>query len=162
MFNERSSSSTARISVTVAEFVQFQRGFSRAEVALIDTGNSQVSQARPNDPIIVYGEVFLDFQVVGASHDQYSYMPIGIGFQAKPGAMENAVANDAACANNPDPLGRAAFPMRAVASKREGAQLTVFDANLEPNDFKFGLIIQRSDGELGIIDPPIRNRGTNM
>ncbi|MGH8115099.1 MAG: hypothetical protein ACREPS_08630, partial [Rhodanobacteraceae bacterium] len=91
------------------------------------------------------------------------YMPIGIGFQAGPGRRSgHEVENQGTCAGDPDPLGRVAFPMRTTVSKRDGAQLTVVDANPEPNEFKFSLIIQRSDGTLGIIDPPIKNSGTNM
>lgn len=163
MFIERNAPSTARISVTVTEFREVGRGPSRADVALTDTGNGSVSQARVNDTIIVYAAVYLDFHVSGAHDERYSYIPIGISFQARPvNAPEHAAEDRAAHAGNPDPLGRAAFPLRATVSKREGSQLTVFDANPEPNEFKFSVVIQRSDGALGIIDPPVRNNGGNM
>lgn len=163
MSSEKNACSTARISVNVTEFRELSRGPCRADVALVDTGNNKVSQGRANDTIIVYEEVYLDFQVSGAADDRYAYMPIGISFQARAGnPPEREVQNHGGCADNPDPLGRAAFPWRATASKRDGAQLSVFDANPERNEFKFSLVIQRSDGALGLIDPPIRNNGVNM
>lgn len=160
---EASACSTARIAVTITEFREVGRGFSRADVALTDTGNGKVSQARVNDMIVVHKEVYLDFRISGVGDDRHSYLPIGISFQARHGRPSgNEVENQGACAGNPDLLGRAAFPMRTTVSKRDGAQLTVFDANPEPNEFKFSLVIQRSDGVLGVIDPAIGNRGTNM
>lgn len=155
---EGTACSTARISVTLTEFREIGRGPSRADVALTDTGNGKVTQARVNDTLVVHKEVYLDFRVYSATDDRYSYLPIGISFQAghgRPSGQE--VENQAAHTGNPDPLGRAAFPLRTTASKRDGAQLTVFDANPERNEFKFSLVIQRSDGLLGVIDPKIQN-----
>lgn len=163
MFIDRNAPGTARISVAVTEFREIGRGPCRADVALTDTGNGSVSQAGVNDTIVVYADVYLDFQVSGAREDRNSYMPIGIAFQAcATNRAQPQAENNAAGTGGRDPLGRAAFPLRATVSKRDGAQLTVFDANPEPNEFKFSLVVQRSDGALGIIDPPVKNNGGNM
>jgi hypothetical protein len=49
--------------------------------------------------------------------------------------------------------------MRTLVSRGDTAQLKLFDANPERAEFDFSLIVQRSDGLLGVIDPKIINRG---
>lgn len=159
--NERCTCSTARISVTVTEFRELGRGPSRADVELTDTGHGKVTQARVNDVIVVHDAVYLDFSVSAREGDRYTYIPVGIDFKERRGAASAEVANDRH-GDGRDLLGRAAFPLRIMASRGTTMQLTLFDANPEPAEFKFDLMIQRSDGALGIIDPSIGNRGTNM
>lgn len=162
MSTERTGCSTARISVTVTEFraIDDKGGCSRADVELIDTGHGRVSQGRINDPIVVSGEVYLDFFVSARQGDRYTYSPVGISFREVSGSApgEGVEAREGGC----DPLGHAAFPVRTVAARGSTTQLTLLDANPERAEFKFDLAIQRSDGALGLIDPKIRNRGVFM
>jgi len=159
---ERGGCSTARISVTVTEFREIgeKGGCSRADVEVTDTGHGKVSQGRINDSIVVSAEVYLDFFVSAREGDRYTYSPVGISFREVPARApgEAAEAREGEC----DPLGHAAFPTRIVASRGSTTQLTLFDANPEPAQFKFDLVIQRSDGALGVVDPQIRNRGVFM
>lgn len=159
---ERGGCSTARISVTVTEFLKIgeKGGYSRADVKLTDTGHGKVSQGRINDPIIVSGEVYLDFFVSGSGGDRYTYSPVGISFK-EVSEVAPGEATKGRCGER-DPLGHAAFPRRIFASRGSTTQLSLFDANPEPAEFKFDLVIQRSDGALGVIDPRIGNRGVFM
>jgi hypothetical protein len=153
---------SARISVTITEFnaIGSRQSCSRADIELTDTGDGAVSQARINDPIVVSAEAYLNFDVHSGRDDGYSYFPIGIGFrdtaimEAKEMTRHNSEKHDSR-----DPLGRAAFPMRKFVSRGDTAQLTLLDTNPERAIFDFSLIVQRSDGLLGIIDPGIENRG---
>ncbi|HET9819586.1 MAG TPA: hypothetical protein VFP92_10515 [Rhodanobacteraceae bacterium] len=154
---------TARISVTLTDFHEIgrERGCSRADIELTDTGNGKVSQARVNDPIVVSAEVYLEFFVHARKGDRYAYMPVGIGFREEVAGIERKqVAKNRG--DHRDPLGRAAFPLRTIAAKGDTTQLTLFDANPEPGVFEFSLVIQRSDGLLSVIDPQVRNRGVNF
>lgn len=144
MFIDHAACSTARISITVTNFLEASRGCSEADVELTDTGHGTVSQGRVNDPIAVTGPVFLEFSLTAREGDRYTYSPVGISFKEVRGS-------------NRDPLGHAAFPTRRFASLGNAMQLSLFDANPEPAEFKYDLVIQRSDGKLGIIDPTIRN-----
>jgi hypothetical protein len=155
---DRAPCSTARVSVTVTDFHEVgKEGFSRADIELTDTGHGKVSQGRINDPIIVSAEVFLEFSVSARDGGRHLYSPVGISFKE---ISEIAVgeATKGRCGDR-DPLGHAAFPMRKVASRGSTTQLTLLDTNPEPAEFKFDLVIQRSDGLLGVIDPTIRNSG---
>jgi hypothetical protein len=153
---------TARISVTLTDFHEIGRGrgCSSADIALTDTGNGKVSQGRINDPIEVSAEVYLEFLVHAREGDKYTYMPIGIGFRELPGSERRQAA--ASRDDLRDTLGRAAFPLRAVSARGDTAQLSLLDANPEPADFEFSLVIQRSDGLLSVVDPQVRNRGVRM
>lgn len=155
MSTNRTPCSTARISIIVKDFHEIGREFSRADVELTDTGHGTVSQGRINDPIVVTAEVYLELSVSGADGDRYSYSPVGISFKEVRGggSAEEAERHG----GDRDLLGHAAFPRRAFASRGNTMQLSLFDANPEPAEFKFDLLIQRSDGRLGIIDPTIRN-----
>lgn len=162
MSSDRMQPRSARVSVTITEFNAIGSGqsCSRADIELTDTGDGTVSQARINDPIVVSAEVYLNFVVHAGRGDSYSYVPIGIGFRdtSLAEAAQMARSRDVNC-DSRDPLGRAAFPMRTLVSRGDTAQLTLFDANPERAEFYFSLIIQRSDGLLGIVDPTIRNSG---
>ncbi|MGH8183394.1 MAG: hypothetical protein ACREPH_07025 [Rhodanobacteraceae bacterium] len=144
MSTDHAACSTARISITVTDFHEVGRGPSQADVELTDTGHGTVSQGRINDPIVVTGAAFLEFSVSTREGDRYTYSPVGISFKELRGSDH-------------DPLGHAAFPTRGFASLSNAMQLSLFDANPEQAEFKFDLVIQRSDGRLGIIDPTIRN-----
>lgn len=159
--NEHCACGTARISVTVTEFHEIGRGPSHADVELTDTGHGKVTQARVNDVIVVHDAVYLDFSVSAREGDRYTYIPVGIDFKERRGAASAEVA-DGQRGGGRDLLGRAAFPLRIMAARGTTMQLTLFDANPEPAEFKFDLMVQRSDGALGIIDPPVRNNGGNM
>ena len=155
MSTDHATCSTARISVTVTDFHEIDRGSSRADVELTDTGHGTVSQGRINDPIVVTAEVYLEFSVSGQEGDRYAYSPVGISFKEVRGGAraKGARRHD----GERDLLGHAAFPTRMFASRGSTMQLSLFDAIPEPAEFKFDLVIQRSDGKLGIIDPTIRN-----
>ncbi|MBS0382189.1 MAG: hypothetical protein JSR56_07135 [Proteobacteria bacterium] len=146
---------TARISITVTDFHEIGRGPSQADIELTDTGHGLVSQGRINDPIVVTGAAFLEFLVSAREGDRASYSPVGISFKESHDATRGEVI--ARHGGGRDPLGHAAFPTRAFASRGRVLQLSLFDANPEPGEFKFDLLIQRSDGVLGLIDPYIRN-----
>ena len=165
MFSDRRQTSTARISITVTDFHEIgnERGCSRADIELTDTGNGKVSQGRINDPIVVSAEVYLEFFVHARQGDRYAYMPVGIGFKGT-AATESRKATDNHYkeGDTRDPLGRAAFPLRSIVAKGDTTQLTLLDANPEEAEFEFSLIVQRSDGLLSVVDPTIRNRGVNM
>lgn len=154
--------SSARISVTITEFnpIGGRQSCSRADIELTDTGNGAVSQGRINDPIVVNAEVYLNFVVHAGRGDRHTYIPIGVGFRdaAFAAAMEAAERKGGECGSR-DPLGRAAFPTRTMVSRGDTAQLTLFDANPDRAEFDFHLIVQRSDGLLGAIDPKIINSG---
>ena len=135
---------TARISVVVTEFHELGRGPSQADVELTDTGHGRVSQGRINDPIVVTGEAYLEFSVSTRESDRATYSPVGISFKDSDGPGR-------------DPLGHAAFPTRAFVARGNALQLSLFDANPERAEFKFDLVIRRSDGTLGVIHPRIRN-----
>lgn len=144
MFTDHAVCATARISIIVTNFLEPGRGPSEADVELTDTGHGSVSQGRINDPIVVTRAAFLEFLVSAREGDRYAYSPVGISFKESRGSAH-------------DPLGHAAFPTRAFASRGRILQLSLFDANPERAEFKFDLVIQRSDGALGIIDPSIHN-----
>lgn len=154
MSNDHAACSTARISVTVTEFLEAGRGPSQADVELTDTGHGSVSQGRINDPLVVTAETFLEFSVSALEGDRYTYSPVGISFKASSGITRTAPGRRD---GGRDPLGHAAFPTRKFVARGDTLQLSLFDANPEPAEFKFDLVIQRSDGALGIIDPQIRN-----
>lgn len=151
---------TARISITVTEFCAIggRAGWSRADIELTDTGHGRVSQGRVNDPIVVSAEVYLDCFLSPRAGDRYTYTPVGISFrETADAALRGKPESRDRKGDGRDPLGRSAFPVRTFVSRGDTMQLTLFDANPEPNEFKFDLVIQRSDGLLGIIDPTIRN-----
>lgn len=157
MSTDHAACSTARISIIVTDFHEIGRGSSRADMELIDTGHGTVSQGRINDPIVVRAEVYLEFSVSARDGDRYTYSPVGISFKETSGAASTETS-DQRCGGR-DPLGHAAFPVRGFVSRGSTLQLSLFDANPEPAKFKFDLMIQRSDGSLGVIDPGIENRG---
>ena len=154
---DHTACTTARISITMTDFHEVGRGSSRADMELIDTGHGTVSQGRLNDPIVVMAEAHLEFSVSAREGDRYTYSPVGISFKETSGTPSDA-ASDQRCGGR-DPLGHAAFPTRRFVSRGSTLQLSLFDANPEPGEFKFDLVIQRSDGSLGVIDPGIENRG---
>lgn len=153
---DHAACSTARVSVTVTDFHEIGRGPSHADVELTDTGHGTVSQGRINDPIVVTAEVYLELSISAREGDRHTYSPVGISFKETSGAA--AGAPDPRRGDR-DPLGHAAFPTRKFVARGSSLQLTLFDANPEPAEFKFDLVIQRSDGALGVIDPGIENRG---
>ena len=155
MSNDREPCSTARIAVAVTAFYEIGREVCRADIQLTDTGHGAVSQARINDPIVVHREAYLDFFVFAREGDRYTYSPVGISFKEVCDGGEVAERHEV----GRDLLGHAAFPVRTFASRDRVMQLSIFDANPEPAEFKFDLVIQRSDGLLGIIDPPVKNKG---
>ncbi|MEO8747273.1 MAG: hypothetical protein ABI379_06430, partial [Rhodanobacter sp.] len=65
MLIDRENCSTARISITVIDFHEIgdRDSCSHADIELTDTGNGTVSQGRINDPIVVYAEAYLNFDV---------------------------------------------------------------------------------------------------
>ena len=144
MSTDHTTCVTARISVTVTDFHEIGRGPSQADIELTDTGHGTVSQGRINDAIVVTAEAHLEFSVPTREGDRYTYNPVGISFKELRGGDR-------------DLLGHAAFPTRSFVSRGGTLQLSLFDANPEPAEFKFDLVIQRSDGLLGIIDPTVRN-----
>lgn len=156
------SPSSAHVSITITEFnpIGSRQSCSHADIELTDTGNGAVSQGRINDPIVVNAEVYLNFVVHAGRGDSHSYVPLGVGFRdtllAEAEQMARRRSGDC---NSRDPLGRAAFPTRTLVSRGDTAQLTLFDANPERAAFDFSLIVQRSDGLLGVIDPKIINSG---
>jgi hypothetical protein len=151
---ERSACATASISVTVTDFHEIGRGPSQADIELTDTGHGTVSQGRINGPIVVTAEVHLEFSVSAREGDRYTYSPVGISFKELPGGGAKEVGRRGGAR---DPLGHAAFPVRAFVSRGNTLQLSLFDAIPEPAEFKYDLVIQRSDGTLGVIDPTVRN-----
>lgn len=155
MSTERAACTTASISVIVTDFHEIGRGPSQADIELTDTGHGTVSQGRVNDPIVVTAEAYLEFSVSAREGDRYTYSPVGVSFKELAGSARAKVASrrGGGC----DPLGHVAFPARRFVSRGSTLQLSLFDANPEPAEFKFDLVIQRSDGSLGIIDPKIRN-----
>jgi hypothetical protein len=98
--------------------------------------------------------VYFEFSVHAREGDRHTYSPVGISFKEVAGANAETAHRDR---GGRDPLGHTAFPTRTFVSRGNTLQLSLFDANPEPGEFKFDLIIQRSDGTLGIIDPAIRN-----
>jgi hypothetical protein len=152
---ERSACATASISVTVTDFHEISRGPTHADIELTDTGHGTVSQGRINDPIVVTAETHLEFSVSAREGDRYAYSPVGISFKELPGGTRVKTIRRRRGAS--DPLGHAAFPARKFVARGSTLQLSLFDANPEPAEFKFDLVIQRSDGTLGVIDPTIRN-----
>ncbi len=160
MLIDREHCSTARISITVIHFHEFggEDSCSHADIELTDTGNGKVSQGRINDPIIVNAEVYLEFDVHARKGHGYAYSPVGISFRQTTGVRaQEAAGNHSEDQGLRDPLGHAAFPFRTTVSKGDTMQLTLFDANPEPGEFEFSLIIQRSDGVLSVVDPQIHN-----
>lgn len=153
---------TAWITITVLEFhkIGCGEGCTKAKFAL--TGNKDVSQEEQEDGSTTFDvkrQFHLEFAVKPEHGDPHTYTPVGIGFAERP--IVGAEVADANCGKEfvpSDPLGRAAFPCRTTASTPPPARLCVFDANPARADFEFSLIIQRSDGELGVVDPKIRNR----
>lgn len=160
MSNDRKACSTARISIIVTDFHEIgeRGGYSRANIELTDTGNGKVSQGRSDELIVVHDEVYLEFSVHATESDRYTYSPIGISFREEHGSAK-AEAAQRRGGDCDDLLGHAAFPIRTVASRGRTMQLTLYDANPALSTFKFDVVIQRSDGRLGIIDPQIQNRG---
>ncbi len=140
---------TAQISITVTVFHKIggTHNFSNADIVVANTGEGAISQDKSNDPIVVNKAVNIGIAVYASEGDKFSYYPVGIAFQE---------------GNSDDPLGNSAFPTRTIVSTKSGSQLTLSDANPEENSFEFGVIIQRSDGFLSVIDPQIRNSGTNQ
>lgn len=161
MSSDRAQPRSAKISVTITEFnaVGGGRSCTHADIELTDTGDGTVSQSRINDPIVVSGEVYLNFIVHAGRDDSYSYMPIGVGFRDTALAEATQMAKSSSDCGSRDPLGRAAFPMRTLVSRGNTAQLTLFDANPARAEFDFSLVVQRSDGLLSVVDPQIINRG---
>jgi len=157
MSTDHAARSTARISITVTDFHEIGRGSTHADMELIDTGHGTVSQGRINDPIVVTAEVYLEVSVSARDGDRYTYSAVGISFKETSDAAYATTSNQH-CGDR-DPLGHAAFPMRRFVSRGSTLQLSLFDANPEPGEFKFDLVLQRSDGLLGVIDPGIRNSG---
>ena len=162
MSSDRMQPRSARVSVTITEFnaIGGRQSCSRADIELTDTGDGTVSQASINGPIVVDAEVYLNFVVHAGRGDTYSYLPIGVGFRdtTLAEAAQTVETRGGQC-DSRDPLGRAAFPMRTLMSRGDTAQLTLFDANPTRAEFDFTLIVQRSDGLLGVVDPKIINRG---
>jgi hypothetical protein len=156
MSTDHAVCSTARISLTVTDFREIGRGASQADVELTDTGHGAASQGRINDPIVVTDEVFLEFSVLAREGDHSTYSPVGISFNE---LRDPARAKAESRHGSRDPLGHAAFPTRRFVARGNTMQLSLLDANPEPAEFKFDLVIQRSDGSLGAIDPGIQNRG---
>lgn len=154
MSTDHAACATARISVTVTDFHEIGRGPSQADIELTDTGHGTVSQGRINDPLVVTAEAHLEFSVSAREGDRYTYSPVGISFKEVAGANAEAAHRGR---GDHDPLGHSAFPARRFVSRGNALQLSLFDANPAPAEFKFDLVIQRSDGFLGIIDPQIRN-----
>lgn len=159
MSSDRAYCSTARISIIVTDFQEIggTGRYSRADVELTDTGHGKVSQGRINGPIVVSAEVYLEFSVSARDGDRHAYSPVGVDFKE----VSGDASGEAEGRRNGyrDPLGHAAFPRRTFVSRGSTLQATLFDANPEPAEFKFDLMIQRSDGLLGVIDPTIRNSG---
>lgn len=104
-----------------------------------------------NGGLTVNGPTEIRFIVQGA--DGTKYNPVGINFKQ--------VSNYAG-SGSLDPLGHLAFPTRTFTTHGNATQLSVFDTNVAPADFEYDLVIQRSDGALGLIDPPVKNSGGNM
>lgn len=154
MSTDHTACATARISITVTDFHEIGRGPSQADIELTDTGHGTVSQSRINDPIVATTEVHFELSVHAREGDRHTYSPVGISFKEVAGANSEAAHRGR---GDRDPLGHAAFPTRTFVSRGDTLQLSLFDANPEPGEFKFDLVIQRSDGFLGIIDPQIRN-----
>ena len=140
--------STVQISITVIGFHKIggTTSFSSANILVVNTGEGAISQSKSNDPIVVNKAVNIGIVLHAEKGDKYSYYPVGIAFKE---------------GKSTDPLGNNAFPTRTIVSGSGGAQLTLSDANPEENSFEFGLIVQRSDGELSVIDPKIENSGRN-
>jgi len=155
MSTDHAACATARISITVTDFHEIDRGPSQADIELTDTGHGTVSQGRINDPIVVTAEAYLEFFVSAREGDRYTYSPVGISFKESRDATRAKAASRHG--GDRDSLGHAAFPTRAFVSRGNALQLSLFDANPAPAEFKFDLLIQRSDGRLGLIDPAIRN-----
>ncbi len=160
MLIDRERRPTARISIIVIDFHEIggRDHCTHADIELTDTGNGKVSQGRINDVIVVYAEVYLEFNVHARQGDAHTYMPVGISFRETTDVRaQEAAGNHSGDRPHRDPLGHAAFPLRTTVSKGDTTQLTLLDANPEPGKFKFSLIIQRSDGLLGVVDPKIHN-----
>lgn len=155
MSTDHAACATARISVTVTDFHEIGRGPSQADIELTDTGHGTVSQGRINDPLVVTAEAYLEFSVSAREGDQYNYSPVGISFKELPGDARAEATRRRG--GDRDPLGHSAFPARRFVSRGNTLQLSLFDANPAPAEFKFDLVIQRSDGSLGVIDPQVRN-----
>lgn len=155
MSTEHAACATASISVTVTDFHEIGRGPSQADIELTDTGHGTVSQGRINDVIVVTAEAHLEFSVSAREGDRYTYSPVGISFKELRGGARAEAAGRRG--GDHDPLGHSAFPARRFVARGNTLQLSLFDANPEPAEFKFDLVIQRSDGSLGVIDPQIRN-----
>ena len=136
----------AGIEVTIIDFkpaglIRAKKHYSTAHIKLIGNANGAVTQDTPDGPIVVEkGVVDLVFRV--ASTDPgVSYYPVGISFLSESGG-----------------LGMDDFPTRCVAVDAfNNMMLTVHDANVNQTKFEFKLVIQRDDGDLGIIDPQINN-----
>lgn len=154
MSTDHAACATARIAIRVTQFHEIGRGPSQADIELTDTGHGTVSQARVNGPIVVTAEAYLEFSVSAGAGERATYSPVGISFKELPGSVAGEVGRRG---GTRDPLGHAAFPTRAFVSRGNALQLSLFDANPEPGEFKFDLVVQRSDGMLGVIDPTIRN-----
>jgi hypothetical protein len=155
MSTDHAACSTARISISVTDFHEIGRGPSQADVELTDTGHGTVSQGRINDAIVVTAEAYLEFSVSAREGDRHTYSLVGISFkELRDGDRDEGTGRRG---GDHDPLGHAAFPARRFVSRGSTLQLSLFDANPEPAEFKFDLVIQRSDGSLGVIDPKIRN-----
>src|SRR6185437_7452511 len=78
MSTDHAACATARISITVTDFHEIDRGPSQADIELTDTGHGTVSQGRINDPIVVTAEAYLEFSVSAREGDRYTYSPVGI------------------------------------------------------------------------------------
>lgn len=139
---------TVQVSVTVTNFhhIGGTHSFSKADVVLSNNGNGAASQAGTNDPIVINQAVNIGIVLNAPTGDKYTYSPVGIAFKE---------------GNSTDPLGNSAFPTRTIVSNKTGAQMVLSDANPTANSFEFGVVVQRSDGLLSVIDPQIKNSGTN-
>lgn len=134
---------SAQVSVTIKHFHKIGGGktYSSADVLLTDGGNGAVSQAGLNQPLLVNSPCSLVFSVDAAPGDDASYIPVGIALRGSPA----------------DPRGALAFPDRSVASAGTTVKLVLVDTNPARDSYDFDLVVQRSDGDLGVIDPLINN-----
>lgn len=164
MFSNRRECSlvpTAEIDVIVRDFRPIGEGCSEAEIKLKRDADGHVRQDERDGSIVVHGCVDLEFRVEGEKRgtaDGEAYIPLGIGFEETPDdETEKEYRVRHAWPALPDPCGLKAFPKRAIFSVNGTTLLTVLDTNPAAACFKFSLIIQNADKELGVIDPKIRN-----
>lgn len=133
----------AKISVTIKHFHKIggSKTYSSADVLLSDDGNGAVSQAGLNQPLVVNSPCSLVFTVNASAGDDSSYIPVGIALRG----------------SSADPRGALAFPDRSVETTDSLVSLILVDTNPATDSYDFDLVVQRSDGDLGVIDPLINN-----